>query len=62
MLTLHLQGNGNEPNPGETFWGTNYAKLLATKRKYDPKDVFWCTPCVGNEHWKETKDGRLCKV
>ncbi|KAF5009331.1 hypothetical protein FDECE_4429 [Fusarium decemcellulare] len=45
-----------------TFWGENYERLLKIKRKVDPKDVLWCTPCVGSEGWEERSDGRLCKI
>ncbi|CAK7224069.1 hypothetical protein SBRCBS47491_005423 [Sporothrix bragantina] len=45
-----------------TFWGDNYARLLAIKRKVDPTDVFWCTPCVGSERWAQEDDGSLCRV
>mmetsp|Transcript_69489 Transcript_69489/g.175184 ORF Transcript_69489/g.175184 Transcript_69489/m.175184 type:complete len:597 (+) Transcript_69489:63-1853(+) len=31
------------------FWGSNYAELLRTKRKYDPDNVFTCHHCVGSE-------------
>jgi hypothetical protein len=51
----------NEPDWQHTFWGSNYSKLKAIKKKYDPRDVFWCHPCVGNEGWKE--DGvKLCRI
>ncbi|KAI5460548.1 hypothetical protein BGZ63DRAFT_405016 [Mariannaea sp. PMI_226] len=57
----------NEAYPFEqdfqhTFWGDNYPRLLSIKRKVDPNDVFWCTPCVGNERWKQRRDGQLCRV
>jgi len=31
------------------FWGDNYARLLAIKRKYDPRGLFTCHHCVGSE-------------
>jgi len=31
------------------FWGDNYARLLAFKRKYDPRGLFTCHHCVGSE-------------
>lgn len=55
------QANINEPQWQETFWGSNYEKLVEIKRKYDPEDVFWCHPCVGNEGWEVVGDA-LCRV
>jgi hypothetical protein len=51
-----------EKNWQQTFWGSNYARLLRIKREVDPTDVFWCSPCVGNERWKVRQDGQLCKI
>src|SRR5512140_3082454 len=50
-----------EPNWQQTFWGANYGRLAQIKRTIDPDDVFWCTPCVGNERWQEVDD-LLCRV
>lgn len=33
----------------QRYWGTNYAKLLTTKQKYDPKNMFTCHHCVGSD-------------
>lgn len=30
-------------------YGTNYARLLDIKNKYDPNGVFWCRHCIGDE-------------
>ncbi|OAL27900.1 hypothetical protein AYO22_03245 [Fonsecaea multimorphosa] len=48
------EADPTEPNWQTTFWGSNYPRLLALKKKYDPKGVFWCKPCVGNELWNVT--------
>ncbi|KAJ2900343.1 FAD-binding domain-containing protein [Zalerion maritima] len=50
-----------EPDFQHAFWGNNYDRLLAIKRRIDPLDVLWCHPCVGNERWEEV-GGKLCKV
>lgn len=55
------EADGNEPNFQKAFWGSNYKRLLEIKRKIDPDDVLWCTPCVGNERWKEVGDD-LCRI
>ena len=33
------------------YWGPNYAKLLAVKRKYDPEGLFFVHHGVGSELW-----------
>ncbi|KAJ9611731.1 hypothetical protein H2200_004915 [Cladophialophora chaetospira] len=48
------EADPTEPNWQTTFWGSNYPRLLALKKKYDPKGIFWCKPCVGNELWNVT--------
>lgn len=44
----------NEQHPiDENFqvvqWGSNYPRLLAIKKKIDPRGVFSCRNCVGSE-------------
>ncbi len=53
------------PNPGsyvsesdfferswqQSFWGPNYAKLAAVKRRYDPTGLFFVHQGVGSEEW-----------
>ena len=34
-----------------SFWGSNYARLAAAKRKYDPDGLFFVHHGVGSEHW-----------
>jgi len=33
------------------FWGTNYARLLRAKRRYDPEGLFFVHHGVGSEGW-----------
>jgi FAD/FMN-containing dehydrogenase len=61
------------PNPGaylgesnffeetwrESFWGPNYAKLLAIKDKYDPDGLFFGHHGVGSERWSADGFTRL---
>jgi len=49
----------NVPKFQNSFWGSNYPALLATKDKYDPSGLFFCSQCVGSERW--TADG-TCPV
>ncbi|KAF2028117.1 FAD/FMN-containing isoamyl alcohol oxidase-like protein MreA [Setomelanomma holmii] len=60
-----------EPNWQADFYGAAYyPKLLAIKRKWDPRDVFYATTAVGSEAWEvrdgeqglQTQNGRLCRV
>jgi hypothetical protein len=48
-----------EPNFQMTFFGENYAKLSAIKRKYDPQDLWIVGAGVGSERWDEWG---LCKI
>lgn len=48
------------PNWREAFWGPNYDKLSAIKKKYDPEHLFWVTPGIDADAWI-WKNGRLCK-
>lgn len=55
----------NEASPGEPkwkekFWGKNYPKLEAIKKKVDPNNVLWCSPCVGAD-MLTYDDERICK-
>jgi len=54
----------NEASPHAADWkqsyfGSNYARLEAIKKKYDPKNVFWCSPCVGADVFTYD-DERIC--
>jgi hypothetical protein len=38
-----------EPDWQRAFWGAQYPRLLAIKRRYDPSGMFTCHHCVGSE-------------
>ncbi|KAF2177623.1 FAD-binding domain-containing protein [Zopfia rhizophila CBS 207.26] len=64
------EANIMETNWQESFYGTNYPKLLEPKKKWDPKSVFYATAAVGSEEWEvrdgdqgtQTPNGRLYRV
>ena len=43
----------------ESFWGSNYARLLAVKDKYDPDGLFFVHHGVGSERWSDDGFTRL---
>ncbi|EIW51643.1 FAD-binding domain-containing protein [Trametes versicolor FP-101664 SS1] len=47
------EGDVYEPDHETSYWGANYPKLLAVKRKYDPEGLLDCWQCVG---WKGASD------
>ena len=49
------ESNYFNPSWSEAFWGTNYPRLRAIKRKYDPDGLFFVHHGVGSEEW--TADG-----
>ncbi|ORY16065.1 hypothetical protein BCR34DRAFT_622478 [Clohesyomyces aquaticus] len=60
----------DEPMRKEDFYGEQYSRLLAIKKRYDPTGVFYATTGVGSDGWEvqdgeqgvTTQNGRLCKV
>jgi FAD/FMN-containing dehydrogenase len=58
----------NEGNPFSSTWkddfyGENYEKLLAIKRKYDPSESLFVWSGVGSDLWNyDLKSGLLCRV
>jgi FAD/FMN-containing dehydrogenase len=45
------ESNFFEPSWQQSFWGSNYARLLTVKAKYDPDCLFFVHHGVGSEGW-----------
>jgi FAD/FMN-containing dehydrogenase len=53
------ESNFFEPAWQESFWGSNYARLLAVKDKYDPEGLFFVHHGAGSERWSADGFTRL---
>ena len=49
------ESNYFQPEWQRAYWGTNYQRLLQTKKKYDPSGLFFVHNGVGSEGW--SRDG-----
>ena len=56
------EGDPQQADFQQVFYGVNYAQLLSVKAKYDPDDFFYGLTAVGSESWASAPDGRLCKI
>lgn len=54
------EGDRNDPDWKKAFYGDKYAEHLATKKKYDPQNTFYCATCVGSEAFVESSNSPLC--
>lgn len=54
------EADRNDPDYVANFYGPLYGAHLATKRRYDPGNHFYCPTCVGAEAFVERPDGPLC--
>ena len=55
------EGDRNDPDYIQAFYGDHYPDHLAAKQKYDPEGLFYCPTCVGSEDWVERPDAPLCR-
>lgn len=58
-----------KPNFQQSFYGSNYERLLAIKERVDPWGAFYAVTAVGSDKWVmegtnglPTQQGRLCRV
>lgn len=56
------EANFQDPNWKRNFYGPNYDRLRAVKKKYDGDDLFYATTAVGSDAWAVATDGRLCRA
>jgi FAD/FMN-containing dehydrogenase len=47
------ESNYFEPDWQRSFWGSNYARLLAVKQRFDPDGLFFVHHGVGSERWSD---------
>jgi hypothetical protein len=56
------EGDLYEPDWQQAYWGSNYARLLRIRQKYDPNCVFYTQTTPGTEAWSVIDYGtKLCK-
>ncbi|KAI5809130.1 FAD binding domain-containing protein [Peziza echinospora] len=56
------EGNLDEPNWQEAYWGSNYPRLLELRKKWDGEGVFYAKTTPGTEDWEVIENGtKLCK-
>ena len=54
------EGDFQQPNWQQTFFGSNYNTLLGIKQKWDPNSLFYGNRLVGSEAWTVDASGRMC--
>ena len=56
------EGDFQQRDWQQAFFGSNYERLVAVKEVYDPKGLFYTPFAVGSERWEILKDGRMCEA
>ncbi|KAI0603272.1 FAD-binding domain-containing protein [Biscogniauxia sp. FL1348] len=56
------EGNWQQANWQQEFYGDNYDRLRKIKSANDPNGIFYGITNVGSEAWAPDADGRLCKT
>ncbi|KAI9847778.1 MAG: hypothetical protein M1838_000777 [Thelocarpon superellum] len=56
------EGDPNDPEWQSNFFGVNYGRLAAIKRKWDPTSFFYARQAVGSEAWAENDEQVLCRT
>lgn len=56
------EGNFQDPDWKQDFYGRNYDALRAIKAKYDRDDLFYAPTAVGSDAWSVAAEGRLCRA
>lgn len=56
------EGDLNEPNWQDSYWGEKYPRLLQIRKKWDPNGILYTKATPGTEDWEVLDYGRkLCK-
>ena len=56
------EANFRQPNWKQTFFGSNYCRLLQIKRRWDPSTFFYALKGVGSDAWTVSESGRMCRA
>jgi hypothetical protein len=56
------EGDFQNPEWKQDFYGGNYDALRTIKAKHDPDDLFYAPTAVGSDAWSVASDGRLCRT
>lgn len=54
------EADADNPNWKVDWYGANYKKLLAIKKKYDPAQFFYAPKAVGSDYWTVATSGKMC--